>query len=54
MAIYKNDYEKKEDFVLWEIHEIRHKLSKKLKKMTISEINNQTKELLNSWKMQII
>jgi len=32
MGIYKNDYNKKEDKCLWEIHEIRNQLHKELKK----------------------
>ena len=31
MEIYKNDYTKKEDEALWELHETRHKLHKYFK-----------------------
>lgn len=40
MGIYKNDYSKQEDEMLWEIHEIRHKLAIEHQSMTIEEINN--------------
>ena len=46
MATYKNDYSKKEDPMLWEIHEIRHKLSKKYKSLTLEQINNKARQLL--------
>jgi len=31
MEAYKSDYKKNEDAVLWELHEIRHKLHEELK-----------------------
>ncbi len=40
MEIYKNDYLKQEDEMLWELHEIRHKLSEEHKSMTVEEINS--------------
>ncbi|MFV1951684.1 MAG: hypothetical protein ACC630_07000 [Nitrospinota bacterium] len=46
MGIYKNDYNKEEDEVLWELHEIRHELSKEYKSMSIDEINERAK---NYW-----
>ncbi|MFA5879575.1 MAG: hypothetical protein WC860_05310 [Candidatus Margulisiibacteriota bacterium] len=54
MEIYKNDYSKKEDETLWEIHEIRHKIAKKLKKMSIDEINSKAKKLLAIWKVAVV
>ena len=39
MGTYKNDYSKEEDKLLWEIHEIRHKLSEEYKHLSIDEIN---------------
>ncbi len=39
MATYKNDYSKEEDETLWEIHEIRHKIHKKISLDSLSEFN---------------
>jgi hypothetical protein len=39
MEQYKNDYKKNEDDLLWEIHEIRHKLYQKWKDKPIEEHN---------------
>ena len=39
METYKNDYSKEEDELLWELHEIRHKLAEEYKSMSIDEIN---------------
>ncbi len=39
MEIYKNDYKKEEDEVLWELHEIRNELYKELKNKNTDEIN---------------
>jgi uncharacterized small protein (DUF1192 family) len=39
METYKNDYVKEQDELLWELHEIRHTLSKEYKEMSIDEIN---------------
>ena len=40
MAPNKNDYNRKEDQMLWEIHEIRHELSNEYVSMTVNEIND--------------
>jgi len=47
METYKNDYKKEEDLALWELHEIRHTLHKKIKNKSINQIN---KEALNKYK----
>ncbi len=52
MEIYKNDYTKEEDEVLWEIHEIRRKLNKDLKDKSIEEINNEALEKYKEWKRE--
>lgn len=46
MATYKNDYVKKEDPMLWEIHEIRHKLNRKYRSLTLEQINSHAKNIL--------
>ena len=38
METYKNDYTQEEDELLWELHEIRHRLSEKYSKMSVDEI----------------
>jgi len=39
MGTYKNDFTKEEDQMLWELHEIRHKLAEEHKSMSIEDIN---------------
>jgi len=50
MEIYNNDYSKQEDAMLWELHEIRHKLQQKYSSMSVAEINDDAKSLLEDWK----
>jgi hypothetical protein len=52
METYKNDYTREEDEALWEIHEIRRKLSKELKGKTIDQINKEALEKYSEWKRQ--
>lgn len=52
MATYKNDYSRREDPMLWEIHEIRHNLQEKFSTMTVNEINKDAKSILEEWKKQ--
>lgn len=52
METYKNDYTKKEDEILWELHEIRHKLQKELKNKPVEEINNEAFKKYQTWKKQ--
>lgn len=42
MGTYKNDYSKDEDYMLWELHEIRHQLANEYKEMTLDEINKRS------------
>ena len=50
MEAYKNDYKKNEDAVLWELHEIRHKLHEELKSKSLQKINSDALAKYNSWK----
>ena len=52
MEIYKNDYSKEEDPILWELHEIRHKLNQEFKKKDISEINREALSKFADWKKE--
>ncbi len=44
MGTYKNDFEKEKDKMLWELHEIRHRLSEEHKSMSIEDINKRANE----------
>jgi hypothetical protein len=44
-----NSYTVQEDEVLWELHEIRHKLHDELKKKPLDEINRDARALFESW-----
>ena len=44
MAAYKNDYTKEEDFALWTLHEIRHKMARRA--VNPDDINRSAKELV--------
>ena len=50
METYKNDYTKEEDETLWELHEIRNKLYKKLKSKPVAQINEDAKKKFQMWK----
>jgi len=50
METYKNDYTKEEDETLWELHEIRNKLYKKLKSKPVSQINEDAMRKFQIWK----
>ncbi len=52
MAAYKNDYSKKEDELLWELHEIRSKLHKKWSKKSIAERNEEIKKIIQKKKQE--
>ena len=51
MVIYKNDYTKEEDGVLWELHEVRHQLSEEYKHKSIEDINKEALIKFNSFKL---
>jgi hypothetical protein len=49
METYKNPFDKKKDFMLWELHEIRHELHKEFNKKTVEEINSEALKKYQSW-----
>lgn len=49
MEIYKNSYTEKEDKMLWELHEIRHKLHKERRNKTIEAINKESMKKYSEW-----
>ena len=52
METYKNSYTKDEDRLLWELHEIRHKLHKRKKNKTIEEINREAFQKYYNWQKE--
>ncbi|MGE0086320.1 MAG: hypothetical protein AB7S75_18075 [Desulfococcaceae bacterium] len=49
METYKNSYDKNEDIMLWELHEIRHELHKELSRRTVEEINRDALRKFQEW-----
>lgn len=49
MATYKNGYTKNEDFTLWELHEIRHRLHEARKEKSPSDVNKEALKKLSDW-----
>ncbi len=49
MGTYKNDYNKNDDHMMWELHEIRHKIYEKYKNKSFKERNKHGLELYNKW-----
>jgi len=49
MQTYKNSYDKNEDAMLWELHEIRHELHKELSRKTAEEINGDAMRKFQEW-----
>ncbi|MBF0302434.1 MAG: hypothetical protein HQK73_05295 [Desulfamplus sp.] len=50
MEIYKNSYDKNEDLMLWELHEIRNQLHKKFSLKTIEDINKDALKKFKEWR----
>ena len=49
MEIYNNPFDKNKDFMLWELHEIRHELHKEFSKKTVEEINSEAMKKYQNW-----
>lgn len=47
MEIYKNDYNKNEDPMMWELHEIQNRIQKDIKSKSIDEINLEGQNILH-------
>ncbi len=54
MGIYKNDYNKKDDEILWELHEIRNCLHKEIKNKPVKKINASAFKKYTKWKERIM
>lgn len=50
METYENSYSKNEDYTLWELHEIRHRLHEERKKKSIKQINEEALQKFSDWK----
>ncbi len=49
METYKNSYDRNEDAMLWELHEIRHELHKEISRKTTDEINRVALKKFMKW-----
>jgi len=49
METYENSYTETEDKMMWELHEIRHKLHKQRKNKTIEEMNRESLKKYSEW-----
>jgi len=49
MEIYKDHYTKEEDFVLWQLHEIRHSFAEKYQ--TSEQINDMGRQVIVKYKL---
>ena len=52
METYKNSYTEQEDRMLWELHEIRHKLHIRRKHQTIENINSEALKKYAVWQQE--
>jgi len=50
METYENSYSKNEDYTLWELHEIRHRLHETRKKKSVKQINEEALKKFSEWK----
>jgi hypothetical protein len=50
MRTYKNDYTKKEDYALWELHEIRNKMAQE--KLDPDKINENARKIIKSYQLK--
>jgi hypothetical protein len=47
-----NDYTKEEDYMMWELHEIRKKMAKK--KLSVKEINRRGKRIATKYGIPVV
>ncbi len=52
METYKNSFDKNEDRMLWELHEIRHELHKEFSRKTVEEINREALIKFKKWQTE--
>lgn len=49
METYRNSYKKNEDVLLWELHEVRHRLHEENKGKSVEEINREALQKFTNW-----
>jgi hypothetical protein len=49
MEVYKNSFDKNEDMMLWELHEIRHELHKEITQKSVEQINREALKEFQEW-----
>ena len=49
MEVYKNSFDKNEDMMLWELHEIRHELHKEITQKSVEQINREALKEFHEW-----
>lgn len=52
METYNNSYSQQEDPLLWELHEIRHRLHVQRQHQTLEEINQQALQKYALWQQE--
>ena len=49
MEVYKNSFDKNEDMMLWELHEIRHELHIEIRQKSVEQINREALKEFQEW-----
>ncbi len=52
METYRNSYDRNEDAMLWELHEIRHDLHKEISRKTVDEVNREALKKFRLWQQE--
>ena len=52
METYRNSYDRNEDAMLWELHEIRHELHKEISRKTVDEVNREALKKFRLWQQE--
>jgi len=52
METYKNSYDRNEDPMLWELHEIRYELHKEISRKTTEDINREAHQKFLMWNQE--
>jgi len=52
METYNNSYTQQEDLLLWELHEIRHRLHARRQHQTLEEINQRALLKYTMWQQE--
>ena len=50
MEVYKNSFDKNEDMMLWELHEIRHELHIEITQKSVEQINREALKKYSDWR----